>query len=356
MFDPAQVRAIFHGQAAQTVLPKAAELERILNVMFYDVETATRAMVLAVLTGESMLFIGPPGVAKSKLISSLCEITGIKRVFDDIDYSRADERLDGGYFEYLLTPFTEPTELFGSLRIEDFNKAVERLGRHETGMIHRSRVVFLDEVFNGSSAILNALLALMNERRFHDRGLVKRAMLQTLFAASNQPPTQPELRAAYDRFTFRTAMDTIEPKPVRLDDLLLRAWTIPEQVPVSGTVSDLFECADDLRRDVRNRRAQLFASGPIAVRSEVLQRLSFVLGIARQVNNQRMSNRRIVKLSEAMLYHRLLRGHIEGDIGDAQIGDAEFELTWKYFLDTPKISAEQDEQFRRRVLGGGTGG
>src|SRR5262249_9622977 len=151
MFELPVIRDIYGRDGVRQTLAQLTSLERRLSDMFYNAALPARAMVLGLAMGESVLFVGPPGVAKSKLITTLCELTGIKSPDDELRHGgSAMARQDDGYFEYLLTPFTEPSELFGALRIEDFGTTAGQLGRHEAGMIHRSRIVFLDEVFNGS--------------------------------------------------------------------------------------------------------------------------------------------------------------------------------------------------------------
>jgi MoxR-like ATPase len=352
VFDKNVLREIFHSDAARRALPKLVRLQHLLNGMFYDVERPVQAMVLAVATGESLLFLGPPGVAKSKLISTMCELMGVK----PLDASAgnvggppplAGERQDGGYFEYLLTPFTEPSELFGSLRIEDFGKSGDRMGRYEAGMIHRARVVFLDEVFNGSSAILNSLLALMNERRFHDRGLVKTAWLQTLFAASNARPRQPELQAAFDRFVFRVGMETVETERENVELMLRSAWAIPPRARPDGALESLLDDVWWLREVIKERRQTLFAPQP---NDPDLMRLTYVIDRAKRATSNSFSNRRLVKLTEAMVYQRLLRGEHENDIGDAALDIHEFELAWCFFLDGVRLEDDVVSDLVKDVL------
>ena len=145
-----------------------------------------------------MLLIGPPGTVKSRLIRAFCELIGL---MDESDSNNRD------YFEYLLTPFTEPGELFGYYDISKATKGT--LERMDKGMIQHARVVYLDEVFNGSSAILNSILAFMNERIFHDRGERKPVALQCLFAATNRIPETPVLSAFFDRFLLRCKVENV---------------------------------------------------------------------------------------------------------------------------------------------------
>ncbi len=146
-------------------------------------EAQARCLVLAALCGEHLLFIGPPGTAKSELARRLHRIVG------------------GRYFERLLTRFTVPEELFGPLSLAALDEG--RYERDIDGYLPTASIAFLDEVFKANSAILNALLTLLNEREF-DQG-VRRIVtpLVTVVAASNEVPDEDVLRAFFDRFLFR---------------------------------------------------------------------------------------------------------------------------------------------------------
>lgn len=104
MFDSQQIRKI--GQAHEQPLRTMAKIEEELNERFVDFEMPIRALILFVISGEPLLLVGPPGTAKSRLIRAFSGMLGL------LDENHP-ERDHPGYFEYLLTPFTEPGELFG---------------------------------------------------------------------------------------------------------------------------------------------------------------------------------------------------------------------------------------------------
>lgn len=177
-------------------------VSRDLDARFVGRGDATALLVLAVVAREHVLLIGPPGTAKTDLIQRFAALIQARR------------------FNYLLTRFTEPSEIFGPLDFELFQTGSYQI--RTADMLPAAEVVFLDEVFQGSSAILNTLLTLINERRFYNGAKSESTPLISLFGASSELPDDPALRAFSDRFLLRLELEPVG--AARLPELLDRGW------------------------------------------------------------------------------------------------------------------------------------
>ncbi|MCY1014940.1 AAA family ATPase [Pyxidicoccus sp. MSG2] len=150
-------------------------------------------MTVAAVAQEPLLLVGPPGTAKSDLVLKFRDALRIP---------------NEDYFEYLLTRFTEPSEVLGPIDINLLRQG--RYIRREGGKLPTARLVFLDEVFKASSAILNALLTVINERKFYQDGAPQPVRLKVLFAATNELPEHAELGALKDRFCLKAACRPVQ--------------------------------------------------------------------------------------------------------------------------------------------------
>src|SRR3954469_14052520 len=179
----------------------AASLQKALaaaSQSLIEREAVVQLVGLCAVAGEHLLVIGPPGTAKSEAVR------------------RVARTLGGNYFEYLLGRFTEPSEVFGPVDLRRLKEGV--VETQTSGMLPEADIAFLDEVFLGSTAILNTLLAILNERTFR-RGHTRIAVpLRICVAASNAIPEDPSLASFADRFLGRIFLESI-PDP-QLEELL----------------------------------------------------------------------------------------------------------------------------------------
>lgn len=179
---------------------KLQQVARALEGTFLGKTETIRLMLVAALAGEHMVLIGPPGTAKSALV----------RLFSKL--------VQADYFEYLLTRFTEPNEIFGPIDITAFRGGEYK--RRTAGMLPESEIVFLDEVFKANSAILNSLLSVLNERLYTVGGAVIKVPLISAFGASNEVPNDEDLMAVFDRFLLRVRSENLD--SYHFHDLLLK--------------------------------------------------------------------------------------------------------------------------------------
>ncbi len=173
-----------------------------MKEMFVGKDEVIDLLGVCLVGGENLFILGPPGTAKSALVQDLAL------------------RLEGRMFDYLLTRFTEPNELFGPFDIRRLREG--DLVTNTDGMLPLADFVFLDELLNANSAILNSLLMVLNERVFR-RGR-ETFSLPTLMVvgASNSLPQDEALGALFDRFLLRVRCDNVPTE--RLADVLRAGW------------------------------------------------------------------------------------------------------------------------------------
>jgi MoxR-like ATPase len=171
---------------------KISQLQSLYAEYFKEREDEINGALLAVLSGENVIYLGPPGTAKTYLANKICQ------------------SIEGtNFFYYLLTRFTTPDEVFGPLSLKALEK--DEFRRNIDGCLPTAHIALLDEIFKANSSILNSLLTILNERKFHNGKSLIDVPLLSVFGASNELPEENEnLEALYDRFLFRYAVDYIQ--------------------------------------------------------------------------------------------------------------------------------------------------
>jgi len=262
-----------------------------------DREQLAELIVLAAVAQEHLLVIGPPGTAKSAVVR------------------RVAAALGGRYFEYLLGRFTEPAELFGPVDLRKLREGV--VETDVAGMLPEAEVAFLDEVFLGSTAILNTLLGVLNERRFRRGHTDIPCPLRVCVSASNALPEDESLAAFADRFLLHLFVDSVPDH--RLEALLAGGWQAERATPehfadladldqLSGAVRTV--AMDDAQRGLADAIRKLRAGG------------------------LKLSDRRIVKTQRLIAAATVLAGRTVASDADL----------WPLFYVLPTLEAQTQAQ------------
>lgn len=246
-----------------TAEPAAALREALQEVTrnLVERETLVELIALAAVAGEHVLIIGPPGTAKSVAVRRMASAIG------------------GQYFEYLLGRFTEPSEIFGPVDLRELRNGVVKVD--SSGMLPEAEIAFLDEVFLGSSAILNTLLGILNERTYRRGSTQLQCPLRVCVGASNSLPDDPALEAFADRFLIRSFVS-----PVRDSQLEI-----------------LLESGDALAKETFSHRTTLGTLDQLIDNAKAVDALPVRTSLAQALRELRhagvnLSDRRAVKLQK----------------------------------------------------------
>ena len=265
-------------------------LLREMNRGIYEKKTEISLSLLAALAGESIILLGPPGVAKSMVARQL------KNAFRDAHS-----------FEYLMSRFSTPDEIFGPVSIQKL-KTSDTYERAVDGYLPTADVVFLDEIWKAGPAIQNTLLTVINEKIFRNGNREMHLPLKLLVAASNELPAKGEgLEALWDRFVIR-----IESRPIKMEKnfraMLLEVKSSLEVKSEERRVknsTDLFEDTisdEQIGADVSISPAEYAewsqAIDKIGVKEEVLDAISRIRKALRAVNVDEAAERRNIYVSD----------------------------------------------------------
>lgn len=276
------------------MLERFKQLLGEMNRGIYEKETEISLSLLAALAGESIILLGPPGVAKSMVARQL------KTAFRDAQS-----------FEYLMSRFSTPDEIFGPVSIQKL-KTSDTYERAVEGYLPTADVVFLDEIWKAGPAIQNTLLTVINEKIFRNGNREMHLPLKLLVAASNELPAKGEgLEALWDRFVIR-----IESRPIKLEKNF-RAMLLDSHADFLGPTdftdstdfsgftgglghADLADNADfsDLKITSEEYAEWTERIDKIGVKIEVLDAISAIRKFLRAVNVDEAAERRNIYVSD----------------------------------------------------------
>jgi len=271
-----------NDKSPEELMKLASQFLTELESPFVGRHEEALVITLALLTGEHVVLIGEPGTAKSAMAR------------------RSADLLDVKFFKYLLTKFTEPSELFGPLDIRALRQGSYR--RITTGKLPEAEIAFLDEIFNANSAVLNSILSIMQERVLYDGYTEIKVPLWTLVGASNRVPEEPELEALYDRFLFRQNVKPLDEEA--WESLIDAAWKLE-----MGNVESPPKVMG--MEDLRMLNSLLFKVDLTPIKSKLLR--LFMIMNEKELH---ISDRRKGKIMKAVAAHALLNGRLQATESD----------------------------------------
>ena len=292
---------------------RIATLKNALSKGLYEKDAALRLALLAAIAGESIFFLGAPGCAKSMLARRIAQAF------------KADGDGSVQYFETLLNQFSTPEDVFGNISLKALNGELED-GKEEyrrltENMLPEADIAFLDEIWKASPAILNTLLTIINERKFHNGSKVQDVPLKALLAASNELPAKNRgLEALYDRFILRLPIGFIQNEDIffdmvegsssefELSDEIKKLQISNEDLKNWKTQIDAVQLSEEARAVISAIRKELTAQNETLSEEEKAAGESFVIG-----------DRRWKKIVRILKTSAFLNDRTEVDLMDCQL-------------------------------------
>ncbi|NML37657.1 AAA domain-containing protein [Chitinophaga sp. G-6-1-13] len=296
----------------EQLVDKLHQVLQQLKHTFIGKEDIIDLMGICLAGRENLFLLGPPGTAKSALVKALAS------------------HIDGHTFEYLLTRFTEPNEIFGPFDIRKLREG--ELITNTEGMLPEASFIFLDELLNANSAILNSLLMVLNERVFRRGRETRKLPALMVIGASNHLPEDEALQALYDRFLIRVKCDYVDPQ--LLSSVLQAGWQL-EQANDSTATSISHD-------DIFQLQQQIGLVNLDAIRPDYLTLIQQLRNAGLQV-----SDRRAVKLQRLIAASALISKRTTAQRSDMWV----LRYIWDTEEQQPIIAAIVDEMINSEPAG-----
>ncbi len=288
-------------------LERLREFSKDFKTYYVKKDEEIDMILISAISGEPLLFVGEPGTAKSDMIVKFAKLLPYSEKEPEAVYYKS-----GGYFEYMLTRFTEPSEIIGPIDIAKLkNEGV--FERNVNGKLPTAEIVFLDEIFKANSAILNVLLTIINEKKYYQGGKPQPVNLQMLFAATNKVSVEEELKALKDRFTLK-----VKTKPVQDDyfkDLIIQGLKNEgkDTKPVDYfTYKDLLSIREFFSQSFKNPEEDM----KLFFDESLLRLLIKIISIIKNELQIFISDRKIIKIYKLLrVYSTLLKENSDGTVG-----------------------------------------
>ncbi|ETR70527.1 MAG: MoxR-like ATPase [Candidatus Magnetoglobus multicellularis str. Araruama] len=274
------------------------DVSNLLKSAFVARDEFIEMMIICAIAQEHLLIVGPPGTAKSEMVKKFALLCSPREAYED------DSKVP--YFEYLLTRFTEPNEIFGPVDIKKFQDEKEHR-RKTDGMLPKAEIAFLDEIFKSNSAILNALLTILNERVYYNAGKPEQVPLLCSIAATNEVPEDSSLAALYDRYLVRMWADNVEDS--KFSQLYKKGWELEKQRIRAGYKAEQVNVTSiDKIRNIYLALDEVDISKISRNYHEAIRRIR-----AEGIN---VSDRRVIKLLKLIAASALRAKRMEANTGD----------------------------------------
>jgi len=165
------------------VANKLVKVRNSLVDLFVQREAEITGILVGMLSREATILVGPPGTAKTKLLTTLAKLTNCN------------------IFQIWLSPETDEDSLFGPLDIKAYREG--RLTRITKGFIPTADIVLIHEVFRSNRGVRDALLSALEEKVVKIGGHMVQLPCLAFYFDTNFISTDEEDLAFWDRMTVR---------------------------------------------------------------------------------------------------------------------------------------------------------